>query len=271
MAALSPDLSVLKERLESMRGDPAVRPHASIVIPVNAQKDLENILGLTTDISRYAGANTLELILVVNNYPIDRPPAELEVYRQIGISVLAIPKIDHKGAIAIAARIPGIEISASEIELLFDADCRIPNPTALIDWYISKFETGADLAYTHVDYIDLPRGISVKVRMIIHHTSRWFRRSVLGIPTTRGSNYCIKRKLMLDLFGQGLLPHDILVGPVIKSIDGKIAYSGSKELIVHTSGRFFSGGWKELFSYLKWRVGYYRRVGMLQSKNDPLL
>lgn len=265
MNTLSPDQTILKERLKSLRGDLAFRPCASIVVPVNAQKDLENILRLVTDISRYKGLNTLELILVVNNYPFDHPPIELEVYRQIGLTVLAIPKVEHKGAIAIAARIPGIEKAHSEFVLLFDADCRIPNPTLLIDWYFTQFEKGADLAYTHVEYVDLPKGFSVKVRMIIHHTSRWFRRTVLGIPTTRGSNYGIKRKLMLDLFGQGRLPYDILVGPVIKSNGGRICYSSSKQLIVYTSGRFFAGGWKELFSYLKWRLGYYRRVGMLKS------
>jgi hypothetical protein len=119
--------------------------------------------------------------------------------------------------------------------------------------------------------MDLPAGFSVKVRMFIHHTSRWFRRSVLGIPTIRGSNYGIKRKLMLDLFAQGRLRYDILVGPVIRSIGGRIAYSGSKDLIVYTSGRFFTGSWKELFSYLKWRVGYYLRVGILKSKDISFL
>jgi glycosyltransferase involved in cell wall biosynthesis len=173
--------------------------------------------------------------------------------------------------VAIAARIPGIERSHSDYVLLFDADCRIPNPGSLIDWYISQFEKGADLAYTHVDYIDLPAGVSTMARMFIHHSSRWFRRSVLGIPTTRGSNYAIKRKLMLDLFSQGRLLYDIHVGPVIRYYGGRIAYSGSKDLIVYTSGRFFSGGWKELFSYLKWRVGYYRRVRMLKSKDNSLL
>ena len=39
--------------------------------------------------------------------------------------------------------------------LLFDADCRIPNPTALFDWYAKQFERGARVAYTRVDYYDL--------------------------------------------------------------------------------------------------------------------
>ncbi len=271
MVTLSPDHTILKERFARLRGDLAIHPSASIVIPVNAQKDLQNILKVASEISQYAGVNTLEFILVVNNYPPDFPPAELEIYRQIGFSVIAIPQVEHKSEVAIAARIPGIAMSQSEYILLFDADCKIPNPKALIDWYISQFEKGADLVYTHVNYIDLPPGFSVKVRMFIHHASRWFRRSVLGIPTTRGSNYGIKRKLMLDLFAHGRLDHEILVGPMVRSGGGRIVYSGSKNLIVYTSGRFFSGSWKELFSYLIWRVGFYRRVGILKSKNRSLL
>ena len=271
MVTLSPEHTILKEGLADLRGDPAIHPRASIVIPVNAQKDLENILRLASEISRYEGVNTLELILVVNNFPPDHPPTELKIYRKIGFSVIAIPQIEHKGEVAIAARIPGIKMAKSEFILLFDADCKIPNPSALIDWYVSQLEKGADLAYTHVGYMDLPAGFSVKVRMFIHHTSRWFRRSVLGIPTTRGSNYGIKRKLMLDLFSQGRLHYDILVGPMVRSKGGRIAYSDSKDLIVYTSGRFFSGSWKELFSYLIWRVGYYLRVGILKSKDTSLL
>jgi glycosyltransferase involved in cell wall biosynthesis len=266
MGTLAPDSIILKDRYLRLRGNPDIPPRASIVIPVNAQKDLENILRLAADISRYAGISTFELIIVVNNYPPDQPPSELEAYRQIGFSVIALPRVEHKGGVAIAARIPGVAAARSDSILLFDADCQIPNPTALLDWYVSQLEKGTDLAYTHVDYTDLPAGWSVKVRMFIHHTTRWFRRSILGIPTTRGSNYGIKRRLMLDLYAQGRLPYDILVGPVVRSTHGRIAYSASKELIVYTSGRFFSGSWKELLSYLKWRIGYYRRVGILKFK-----
>ena len=72
--------------------------------------------------------------------------------------------------------------------------------------------------------------------------------------------------LMLELFSQGRIPYDIHVGPVIKSRGGRVAYSGAKELIVLTSGRFFNPGWKVLFTYLIWRTGYYFRILRMKPK-----
>lgn len=249
-----------------MRRDSAKPLRASIVIPVNAQKDLSRILLVASDLLAYKGAEPIEFILVVNNYPPETPPVEIEKYVSLGFNVLGIPKVNYRGGVAIAARIPGVELARSESLLLFDADCRIPDADALLNWYMTQLESGTDLAYTHVDYFDLPAGMSSKVRMFIHHTSRWVKRTILGIPTCRGSNYAIKRQLMLDLYAQGRLPYDIHVGPVIKSIGGKIAYSGAREMVVYTSGRFFSGGWKELVQYLIWRVGYYRRILTARSE-----
>jgi hypothetical protein len=165
-----------------------------------------------------------------------------------------------------AARIPGVRLALSQNVLLFDADCHIPNPEALIDWYVDRLQEGYDLAYTHVDYTDLPPGVSVKARMFVHHASRWIKRSILRIPTSRGSNYAMHRDLMLDLFAQGRIPYDIHVGPVVKSMGGRIAYSGAKEYVVLTSGRFFDPGWKVLFAYLVWRTGYYFRILKMKPK-----
>jgi glycosyltransferase involved in cell wall biosynthesis len=256
----------LKERFSHLRGDPAVPPDATLIIPVNAQKDLAHLQRALFDLSRYSSSRKVEIILVINNYSADEPPGEIRAYQQMGLVVIAIPHVEHEGGIAMAARIPGVRIARSQVILHFDADCRIPNPDALIDWYVSRLMEGYALAYTHVDYTDLPPGISVKARMLVHHVSRWFRRRILGIPTSRGSNYAIRRDLMLDLFARGRIPYDIHVGPVVKSIGGKIAYSGAKELLVLTSGRFFSPGWKVLFSYLIWRTGYYFRILKMKPK-----
>ncbi|MGE5464935.1 MAG: hypothetical protein ACM3PS_16345 [Syntrophothermus sp.] len=257
-----PDL--LKDRLSQLRGDPAIPPAASIVIPVNAQKDLVPLQRVLSDLAHYSGSRQVELILVINNYPAEEPPREIGMYQRAGMQVIAIPRISHQGGIAMAARIPGVRQAQSQAVLLFDADCMIPNPTALIDWYIDQLQAGYDLAYTHVDYTDLPPGISVKARMFVHHASRWIKREILRSPTSRGSNYAIRRDLMLDLFDQARIPYDIHVGPVIKSIGGTIAYSGAKDLLVLTSGRFFDPGWKVLIAYLIWRTGYYFRI--LKSK-----
>jgi hypothetical protein len=102
--------------------------------------------------------------------------------------------------------------------------------------------------------------------MFVHHASRWLRRNVLGTPTSRGSNYAIRKKLILHLFAEGRIPYDIHVGPTVKSMGGKIAYSGAKELVVLTSGRFFAPGWGVLIEYLIWRMGYYRRILKLKPK-----
>ena len=249
-----------------MRGNPAASPDASIVIPVNAQKDLAPLQRVLADIVRYTGDSRIELILVINNYSADESPDEIQEYQRAGIQVIGIPHIVHHGGIAMAARIPGVRAAHSSAVLLFDADCHIPNPGALINWYIARLNEGFDLAYTHVDYTDLPPGFSVKARMFVHHASRWFKRKIMRIPTSRGSNYAIRRELMLDLFAQGRIPYDIHVGPVIKSMHGRIAYSGAKELTVLTSGRFFDPGWKVLFAYLIWRTGYYFRILKIRPK-----
>lgn len=251
---------ILRDDLRRLRGDPQAPPRASIVVPVNAQKDLLRVLTLASDITAYRGGQPIEIILVINNYPVDNPPKEIRKYRRLGFRVLQVQKVKHKGGVALAARIPGIEVAQSEIILLFDADCRIQNSTALIDWYIHQLDSGVDLAYTHVDYFDLAAGLVVKIRMFIHHVSRWNKRVLLGIPTSRGSNYAIRRKLILELFAEGRVHYDIHVGPVVKAIGGEITYSEKKEHVVFTSGRFFSNSWKELFSYLIWRIGYYLRV-----------
>jgi glycosyltransferase involved in cell wall biosynthesis len=248
------------------RVNPESAPDASIVIPVNAQKDLAALQRVLSDLARYSGKGRFEIILVINNYPAEEPPEEIQAYQQAGYQAVGIPRIVHHGGVAMAARIPGVRLALSQYVLLFDADCRIPNPGALLDWYVDRLREGYDLAYTHVDYTDLPAGISVKARMFVHHASRWIKRNLLGIPTSRGSNYAMHRDLMLDLFARGRIPYDLHVGPVVKSMGGRIAYSGSKEFVVLTSGRFFDAGWKVLFAYLIWRTGYYFRILRMKPK-----
>lgn len=260
LTSAQPSHAVLGDDLRRLRGDSHVDPRASIIVPVNAQKDLLRVLALLSDFARYTGRQYIEIILVINNYPANNPPEEINAYRQLGVRVLDVPKVEHIGGVAIAARIPGIQVAQAEFVLLFDADCRMQNPTALLDWYIQQLDSGVDLAYTHVDYFDLPAGLAIKSRMLIHHATRWYKRVLLGIPTSRGSNYAIRRSLILELFSQQRVHYDIHVGPVLKDIGGKIAYSAAKEHVVYTSGRFFSNSWKELFAYLIWRIGYYLRV-----------
>ena len=264
------DELAIKEHLLSLRGEPALPPEASVVIPVNAQNDLQKVLHLIKDITEYHGKHRLEIILVINNYPPDLPPEEIEEYRALNLCVLAFPKIEERGEIYLTVRIPGVRIASSECTIHFDADCSLPDATHLIDWYIQQFEMGFQLAYTHVGYYDLPASLSMKSRMILYNIFRWLKRVVLRIPVSRGSNYAISRSLMLKLYDQGVLNYDIKVGTTVKSIGGRIAYSGDKSLSVLTSGRNFRGDWKELFEYIAWRMGYYRRLAPFRPDADYL-
>ena len=54
MAAVRTDeLERLGDGLARLRGDPSVPPHASVVIPVNADGDLERVLDVVRDVASY--------------------------------------------------------------------------------------------------------------------------------------------------------------------------------------------------------------------------
>ena len=261
------DLNILRNNLIRLRGKRQLLRDASIIVPVNAQGDLQNILSLLNDIARYSGRRLLEVTLVINNYPPDEPPSEVETYKNLGLQVVSIPNVRRPGeAVGFTARIPGIRAASSENIILFDADCRIPDPTALIDWYIQQFEAGAKAAYTHVDYYDLRDVWVIRVRIVLHHLTRWAKRNIFHIPTTRGSNYAVNRSLMLKLYDDGMLADEMNVGPTFKSVGGPVVYSGSKELIVLTSGRMFTGSsWKSLLRYFIYRLRYNLNVLPVRS------
>lgn len=269
----------LREPIMRLRGNADNPPDASIVVPVNAQGDLENVLRLLADLTNYRGKHTFEVILVVNNYPPEVPPPQIASYAEIGLKVVSIPNVRRPGeAVGFSARIPGIRAASSEINILFDADCRIPNPTAVIDWYIQQFESGAQAAYTHVGYYDFLNSWSVRAQIFVHHASRWVKRAMLQIPTTRGSSYAVNRSSMLRLYDQGMLADEMNVGPTFKSHVGRVVYSGSSDLFVLTSGRMFKGGWVKLVKYFRYRLRYNLRVLPVRAgvarhtrrENDPV-
>jgi hypothetical protein len=247
--------------LARLRGDPASPPDASIVVPVNAQADLETVLGVLGDVAAYVGERSFEVVLVINNYPVDEPPPETERYAGAGMRVVAVPNVWREGeAVCLTARVPGARAAASERLILFDADCRIPEPSRLLDWYVHQFERGAKAAYTRVGHYELRPLWSVRARIAAHHLARWTKRVILRVPTTRGSNYAVDRALFLRLYERGLLIDDLNVGPAVKSAGGHVAYSGARGLDVLTSGRKFHGGWRKLAHYLRYRLLYNVRV-----------
>lgn len=238
-------------------GKPGKRPDASIAVPVNAQGDLETVLGVLGDIARYKGNHTFEVILAINNYPEGQEPEEIGLFRSMGLLVEPTPSVRRPDeAVCFSARMTGIRAANTDNLLLFDADCRIPNPTALIDWYIGRLHDGTKLAYTHVGYYELKKDLSIAARMIAHHGARWVKRQLLGIPTTRGSNYAVNKTAMLDYYEQRLLSDDLNVGPAFKTHGLRIDYSGKRDLVVLTSGRMFNSGWRRLIRYLLYRLKY---------------
>lgn len=236
-------------------------PDASIVVPVNAQGDLSNVERVIADVCGYAGGRHIELILVVNNYPPEEPPEAIERLTAMGARVEAVPSIrTHGEAPPFSARLPGIRAARSRVVITFDADCRILDPTALIDWYVERLSSGARAAYTNVRYYDLRAGASIRARMAAHHGSRWVKRVVLRIPTIRGSNYAVDRDLFLSLYDRGTLAEDMNVGPAMRRFGGAIPYSGDSRHDVLTSGRMFRGGWRKLSRYLAYRFRSNLRV-----------
>lgn len=255
------DLDRIRGLLESQATDAAEPPDASIAIPVNAQGDLENALRTMSDIAHYQGSHRLELLLIVNNFEEGEPPDAIAEYEAMGFRVLAIPDVrQHGEAVALSARVHGLRAARAEPVLLFDADCRIPDVTALIDWYVEQFARGADCAYTHVAYYDYEPVWDLRVHFALHHLARWFKRVVLRIPTTRGSNYAVRRNAMLALYDEGLIADEMNVGPAFERSGRKVAYSGASSLYVYTSGRMFERGLLRRLPYYWYRLRYNLRV-----------
>ena len=251
----------LARRLQALAPAADAIPDVSIVVPVNAQGDLSNVERVLADISGYAGTRTIELILVVNNYVPEQRPDAIDRLSAMGVRVEAVPNIrTHGEAPPFSARLPGIRAARARAVVTFDADCRIPDPTALVDWYVDTFAAGARAAYTNVRYYDLREGWSIRARMAAHHGSRWVKRVVLRIPTIRGSNYAVDRELFLDLYERGMLAEDMNVGPAMHKFSGAIPYSGDPRHVVLTSGRMFRGGWRKLSRYLLYRLRSNLRV-----------
>lgn len=254
-------------------------PDVSVIVPVNAQGDLGNVRTLLADVGKYDGPLDVEKILVVNNFPEGEVPSEADELAKLATTVLTIPDVRKPGeAVGFSARIPGIRAASSQCCVLFDADCRIPDPTALLDWYHEQFQRGADAAYTHVAYHDYDDALSVRVYFAVHHTARWVKRRLLGIPTTRGSNYTVRRDVILELYDQGLLADEMNVGPTMKRLKGPVVYGSDEELTVYTSGRMFSPGWRNFIPYFFYRLRYNLRVlpvrpnvaSVTGRENDPV-
>jgi hypothetical protein len=177
----------------------------------------------------------------------------------MGITVCAVPDLRRPGyAVALLGRMTGMKAAESDKTLHFDADCRIPFPDDLFNWYADQLDRTWG-AYTPVDFHELPQHPSVRIRRRLHHAARWTKRS-LGVPTTRGSNYAVRREAVLRLFEQGFIADEMNVGPAIKRAGGRVVYSRSRRHVVLTSGRMFRPGWGRILSYARFRLRYNLRT-----------
>lgn len=247
----------LGTEIRRLRGDPARDPDGSVVVPVNAQGDVDSLFVLLGDLARYRGTYAIEVVPVLNNYPPDDVPSAIGELRRLGVAVVALPDARRPGEkVGFSARMPGVSAARSAVTIHLDADCRVPDPTALIDHYVTCLRSGASLAYTPVGYYDTPGGLAVRVRIAIHHFTRWIKRNVLRMPTPRGSNYALDRSLMLSLYGTGQLIEDFNIGPNIKAMAASHRYSGHRNLVVLTSGRKLGATWKRLYTYVRWRLRF---------------
>lgn len=262
-------VSALRQGFQRLRGSESELPDVSIVIPVNAQADTSNVFRISSDIVQYQGNLRIETVLAVNNYPPGQPPDDVDLLRELGVTVLSDPSLVREGELVpFSARMHGLRQASSEVAILFDADCRIPNIAALLEWYARMLGSGADVAYTHVAYYDAPRHVVISLWMAAHHAARWFKRFILQVPTTRGSNFAVRKSAVLDLYDRGYLQADISVGPVVKALGGSVVYTGNRELVVLTSGRYLKPDWRWLVRYLWYRVKF--NVSTLRSSSNGL-
>jgi hypothetical protein len=150
--------------------------------------------------------------------------------------------------------------ASATVVVSLDADCRVPEPTRLVDWYADQLSSGAAGAYTHIRYSDLRPMLSVRARVASHHLSRWAKRALLRIPTLRGGNFAVDRRLLVALYDERAIGDELSLGPMLKARGHRVAYSGRRAHAVVTSGRWMLGGWGRLVRYLGYRLRYNVRA-----------
>jgi hypothetical protein len=222
---------------------------------------METVQRLLMDLSHYAGPFQIEKLLLVNNFNDHCDPDGIAKLEAFGARVVAIPDVRRDGVrVHLAARMEGVRRAASDVAILFDADCRVPDPTSIINWYVRTLRNGPRVAYSHVKYYDMPAGLTGRLFIVIHHGSRWLKRVVLRIPTTRGSNYGVVKPSILALYDGGALMADMSVGPATKAAGGRVMYSGARQLTVLTSGRKLTFSWRKFMRYMRYAILYNLRV-----------
>lgn len=238
-------------------GNPAA---CTVVVPVNAQADLGTVGRLLGDLLPWNDADRGEVLLVVNNFDGAEPAAVGEL-RLRGARVISEGKLSvrHGEVPPVAARALGARHSPPGLLVHFDADVRVPDAAALLQWYQDRFASGIGVAATGIGFHEIPPGLSIRARIVSHQAARWLKRVVLRTPVTRGSNYATDRDLFLEAYDRGMIADELNVGPALTALGARYAYSGDARLRVLTSARRFRGGWLRLVRYLWYRLRYNLR------------
>lgn len=227
-------------RLQSLRGELFdADPNASVIIPVRSRTQLTHSLALLSDLARYHGDYTLEFILVVDDFELI--PEESEYFRNIGVHlVFTEPDGPERAGGTIDVRARGVRAARAGITLHFAPDVRIPDPSALIDWYIESLYSEYQLAYTWIDFENRPGRLSTRLSLVVLNVLRSLKRTLLGVPTTRGCNYAVTRSLFLELYETGQLSADINIGLAARLAEARSRYSKEPRLRVVLSTRKYS-------------------------------
>jgi hypothetical protein len=231
----------LRRHMQRLRGTAEADPNASLIVPISARSGFSLIQGLIGDLARYRGSYTLEIILMVAASLAGSAPEEIEHLRGLGLQVIAAPEGGQNWeAVQLEARAQGVEAARAGITLHFSPDARLPDATALIDWYIQSLYSVYQLAYSQISYYGLPDGMNTRLSLALVDTFRKVKRVLLGVPTTRGSNYAINRHLFLKLYESGKLTVDLPVGLAVRLAEARSRYSSERRLQVYLSAHKYS-------------------------------
>lgn len=232
-------LEELRQRLPRLWSPPQADPNASVIVPVGSPAGLQQVFYLLADLACYEGFYSLECLLALPAGQ-DWPPAEkLELLEALGLRLVFIPAgVWEQGALA--ARAFAAQAARAGVLLHFASDTRLPDPTALLDWYVGSLSGSYQLAYSRVDFYGLPERAGVRLSLRLLDGLRLVKRRLLGVPTPRGSNYAITRALFLDLYEAGKLSDDTPVGLAARLAQARSRYSSDRRLRACVSAHKFN-------------------------------
>ncbi|HEX5579061.1 MAG TPA: hypothetical protein VFY43_05275 [Candidatus Limnocylindria bacterium] len=233
----------------------------TVVVPVNAQVDLATAKRLLDDLQPWVINTAGRVLLVINNFT-GEEPSEVDELRARGATVILEQSlvVRHGEVPPIAARAIGAREAGSGFLVHLDADVRVPDAPALMNWYLQQYVGGIRVAATTVEFHEVPPGVSIRARIAAHRLARWVKRVILRTPVTRGSNYATDRDLFLMAYERGMIADELNVGPALVALGARYAYSGDPSLRVLTSARRLRGGWVRLVRYLAYRFAYNVRA-----------